>query len=230
MGGSDSDGVDRGRLFEARLAEHIQARQEMTSAISNQHLVLTFGSASIVGVFVAGFLVWQQPADSAVFLAVPLISAWALAMWLAEVVRMLRVVQFCREQERLVNEVAGGADPENLALRFESWRAREEEGSKRTITWTYISVVIILAGAYLAGLGLGVWVANWVWWAKTIIGCAAVVILAFYLRWVLSIASEWTSDVNKTGAPAWLAALMHRLPGWLVRRSSNGQSAGRAIP
>ena len=220
MGEWDSDGVDRGHLFEARLAEHLQARQEMTSAISNQHLVLTFGSASIVGVFVAGFLVWEQAADPAIFFAVPLISAWALAMWLAEVVRMLRVVQFCREQERLVNEVVGGAGLENPPLRFESWRAQEEEGPKRTITWTYISVVVILAGAYLAGLGLGVWVADWAWWAKAVTGLAAVIVLVFYLRWVLSLAREWTGDADRTGAPAWLAASVQRLPGWVARRSS----------
>jgi hypothetical protein len=206
MGESEASGGASQRLFEARLAEHVQARQEMTSAISNQHLVLTFGSASIVGVFVAGFLVWEQSADPAVFLSVPFISAWVLAMWLAEVVRMLRAVRFCRGQEQLVNALVGVGDPAAPPLRWESWRAGDDE---RTITWTYVSVVAVLAGAYLTGLGFAMVVACWAGWVKAIVLATMVLALLLYLRWVLALASKWLDDV---GAPQWLLRLL-RLPG-----------------
>jgi hypothetical protein len=132
---------------------------------------------------------------------------------------MLRAVQFCREQERLVNAVVGVADPENPPLRFEAWRAQKDD-PPRTITWPYVSVVAILAGAYLAGVALGLWVGDWAWWTKAAVGLAVVALLGLYLRWVLSFAVKWSDDADRAGAPAWVTASMRRVPDWIVRRPS----------
>jgi hypothetical protein len=127
------------------MAEYVSARDDLSSAIANQHYALTFGTASIVAVLVAGFLRWEHPADPLIFFAVAPVSAWVLAVWLAEVVRMLRPVQFCREQAALINAMFEDIDPDNPPLRWEAWRDAEEN----TITWTYVSIVAVLSGGYL---------------------------------------------------------------------------------
>jgi hypothetical protein len=144
-------------LFEARLAELTYVRDELVGAIANQHLVLTFGTSSVVGVLVAGFLTRKDPTSWAVFLAVPPIAGWVLAMWLAEVVRMLRAAEFCREQAEIVNQSLRMDGVEHPPIRWEQWR--EEPG--RTIKWSYPSVVAILSGGYLVAALFGLITADW---------------------------------------------------------------------
>jgi hypothetical protein len=200
MGGEASGSSEAASLlFEARLAELVSARDELISAISNQHLVLTFGTASIVGVFVAGFLTWESEANWAVFFAVPPITAWVLAMWLAEVVRMLRAVEFCREQATIINEsidTAGSHPP----IRWEAWRA---EVPGRTIRWSYVSVVAVLSGAYLTSFPLGLIVGDWS--CGVIAGIAGAFLLGFtlLLGLVCLVYHRWTRSASRVGMPAW---------------------------
>lgn len=185
------------RLFEARLAELGSARDELISAISNQHLVLTFGTASIIGVLVAGFLTWEDPANWAVFFAVPPISAWVLAMWLAEVVRMLRAVEFCREQATVINKAMEMDAADFPPIRWERWRA--EPG--RTILWSYVSVVMVLSGAYFAGGLLGLVVVDWPGRWVAVAAAVLLVALAALLAFVYAVFGNWTKPNSKVGMP-----------------------------
>jgi hypothetical protein len=96
---SDTGSRYDSQVLQAQLAEYLSTRDEVISSISNQHLVLTFGTAAISGVFVAGCVMWDRPPGSLIFFSIPPIVVWVLMMWLAEVARMLRSVAFCREQD-----------------------------------------------------------------------------------------------------------------------------------
>lgn len=196
---NSTESPERARnAFEARLAEHVSARDEMLGAISNQHLVLTFGTASIIGVFVAGFLTWEDPVNWAIFFAIPPISAWVLAMWLAEVVRMLRAVAFCREQAAIINRSLEMDQIDNPPIRWEEWRDQEPG---RTITWSYISVVAVLSGAYLAATSLGLITAHWTtgWTAFSALAFAGG--FAALLAAVHAVFRQWTRPASKVGMP-----------------------------
>ncbi|HEY5709883.1 MAG TPA: hypothetical protein VIS51_10840 [Solirubrobacterales bacterium] len=198
-GANDPESPEKARrVFEARLAEHVSARDELLGAISNQHLVLTFGSASIIGVFVAGFLTWEDPANWAIFFAIPPISAWVLAMWLAEVVRMLRAVAFCREQAAVINKSLEVDQIDHPPIRWEAWR---DQGPGRTITWSYISVVAVLSGAFLTAAPLGLITANWTtcWTAFSAIAFAGG--FAALLAAVHAVFRQWTRPASKVGMP-----------------------------
>lgn len=186
------------RLFEARLAELVSARDELIGAISNQHLALTFGTASIVGVLVAGFLTWGDSANCAVFFAVPPISAWVLAMWLAEVVRMLRAVEFCREQAAVINASLGMAEIEHPPIRWEAWR---DQDPGRTIRWSYVSVVAALSGAFLAGSVLGLVTANWAPCWTTVVAVAFSAAFVTLLTFVFRVYRRWRTPASKIGFP-----------------------------
>ena len=207
-------------LFQARLAEHISARDEMISAISNQHLALTFGTASIVGVFVAGFLTWEQPANPAVFFAIAPLSAWVLAMWLAEVVRMFRPVAFCREQGALLNASIGVDDPDHPPIRWESWR---DQDSTRTITWTYISVVAVLAGAYVAGVSLGLVTAHWSLLPSLLVASGFALGLVVVLWAVAKVLVQWSSPMSMVGMPTWVAR-------WAEKLARGGPNTSSEMP
>jgi hypothetical protein len=186
------------RLFQARLAEHVSARDEMISAISNQHLALTFGTASIVAVMVAGFLTWKQPADPGIFLAVAPLSAWVLSMWLAEVVRMFRPVAFCREQAKAINSIVTIDDQGYPPIRWEAWR---DADPTRTVTWTYASVVMAHGLFYVAGVTLGLVVAEW---STGVALAVAVVFLGGLAALFLAVAKiflRWTGDSETVGMP-----------------------------
>jgi predicted neutral ceramidase superfamily lipid hydrolase len=179
----------------------------MISAISNQHLALTFGTASIVAVFVAGFLTWKQPANPAVFFAVAPLSAWVLAMWLGEVVRMFRPVAFCREQATLINASLGHSS--RPAIRWEAWR---DEDPNRTLVWTYVSVVTVLSGAYAAGVALGLVTAEWS--AVTTVLVAAAFGAGLVVTWagVFRVFKRWSNPTSTVGMPTKVAR-------WAPRRS-----------
>ncbi len=199
---SQTDPALTERLFQARLAEHVSARDEMISSISNQHLALTFGTASIVGVFVAGFLTWKQPANPAVFFAIPLLSAWVLAMWVAEVVRMLRAVEFCREQACIINESIHAP-----GLR---WEASRDRAAWRTITWTYISVPTVLSLSYLAGLALGLVTIRLPVLPTVGIAVTSVLMLAAVLGASFWIFLKWIDPPSRVGMPDVLPALVRK--------------------
>ncbi len=192
------DSVAARHLFDARIAEYSSARDELFSAISNQHLVLTFGTASIVGVFVAGLLTWDEPVSWAVFLAVPPISAWILAMWLAEVVRMLRAVAFCRDQASVVNRSLGLEEMDCPPLRWEAWRDQEPG---RTVRWSYISVVVTLSGAYITAVPLGLITADLPWPWTSLVALAFTAGLAIVLTAVFAVYRRWSTPASKVGMP-----------------------------
>jgi hypothetical protein len=182
----------------------------MISAISNQHLALTFGTASIVGVFVAGFLTWRQPLNPAVFFAIAPLSAWILAMWLAEVVRMFRPVAFCREQAKLINASLGLAESDSPPIRWESWR---DEDDGRTIIWTYVSVVLVLSGAYIAGVALALIAARWSTVATTLVAFAFAFGLVTVLAAVAKVFTQWSNPKELVGMTARVAEWAR----WLTR-------------
>jgi hypothetical protein len=200
VGGGDTQQAEAiaERIFQARVAEYVSAREAMISAIANQHLVLTFGSASLVGVFVAGFLIWEQPIVAAIFFAAPPISAWVLAMWLAEVVRMLGSIAFCREQEEIVARSLNMLGQDHPPLRWEAWRDQERH---RTVRWSYISVVAVLVGAYLGGVVLGLVVADWsTCWTVIAAGLFALGLVAV-LAALLLVYARWSHPPSKIGMP-----------------------------
>jgi len=96
------------------MTEYMWAREEVVSSVSNQHLALTFGTASLVGLLVAGLTNWKSSVGAAALLAVPLVAAWILTMWCGEVVRMLRSVQFCGEVARIINTELTHPQPQVL--------------------------------------------------------------------------------------------------------------------
>jgi hypothetical protein len=154
------------QVFEGHLAEYSSARDEMLGAIANQHLALTFGTASLVGAYAAGFVVWDRSVAGAIFYAIPLLASWILAMWLGEVVRMLRSVGFCAAQARSVNALIGDDDPAAPpALRWEQWRREEKH---RTIRWTYWSVGAAMIGASLGGIACGIAAAHHSGWPNAV--------------------------------------------------------------
>lgn len=139
--------VDR-RAFDAMLADYLSSRDEMHNAISNQQMVLTFGTALIVGVAATGAALWTKDVAPGLLMLLPAVAAWTLALWLGEVVRMLRSVAFCEYKARVVNDHV--ADDDVVApIEWESWR-QDKAHPERTISWTYFAVV---AGLYLVGAG-----------------------------------------------------------------------------
>jgi hypothetical protein len=202
---------DPDRLLKARLAEHVSARDEMIASISNQHLALTFGVAALAGVFLAGFSRWEESGDAVIFFAIAPISVWVLSMWHAEVVRMLRAVEFCRDQARLINREIRFPDPANPPIRWEAWRSGDPSG--RTNTGTYIGVVAILSGAYLAAIVLGLIVLHLSLFWVVVIALIAGGILGFALRAVLLSLAFWGNDPSRVGLPPRVAKFAE----WLRR-------------
>lgn len=195
--------MDRDRVFDARLAEHLSARDELLGAINNQHLALTFGTAALVAMFGAGFVAGSDKVAPAIFFAILPLSWWILAMWLGEVVRMLRAVEFCTEQEALINAEMKLSDPEGrVALRWESWR-QDADTPWRTITWTYLSVGLFLGLTDLAALACGtIWAldkSHWITWVVVLVPALVAVAGIDVARRVLAIFQVW--DVANIGMP-----------------------------
>jgi hypothetical protein len=195
--------MDRDRVFDGRLAEHLSARDELLGAINNQHLALTFGTAALVAMFGAGFIAGSNEVAPAIFFAVLPLSWWILAMWLGEVVRMLRAVEFCTEQEALINAEMKLSDPEGRAvLRWESWR--QDAGKPwRTITWTYLSVGLFLGLTDLAALACGtIWSldkSHWTMWVVVLVPALVIVVGIDVARRVLATFQIW--GVANIGMP-----------------------------
>lgn len=194
--------MDRDNVFQAQLAEHMSARDELLGAINNQHMALTFGTGALVAVFGAGFVVWSQTIAPAVFLGIVPLSWWILAMWLGEVVRMLRAVEFCTGQEEIINQsIQASTSSVSLPLRWEKWR-QDERAPWRTITWTYLSVGILLAVTNIAALACYTVTAFQRHWSAWIIGAIWVLvsILGGMVAWqVLSTFQRW--GVTEVGMP-----------------------------
>ncbi len=184
------------RVFEAQLAEHISARDELLSAINNQHTTLTFGSAALVAVFGAGFISWEQAIAPALFFALVPLSWWILTMWLGEVVRMLRAVEFCGDQEQILNQSLAPQPTDQAApLRWESWR-RKADAPWRTVTSTYISVAVLLLFTNAAAMGCGTVTAIANDWATEIIVLIWLFAVAGgigFARWVLVTFQIWSA-------------------------------------
>jgi hypothetical protein len=202
------------RVFLARLEEHISARDELIAAIGNQHMALTFGTGALVAAFGAGFLSWAQPIAPAIFFGIMPLSWWILAMWLGEVVRMLRVVEFCGDQERILNDSIRGEDSgQPDPLRWEQWR-RQDDAPWRTVTWTYISVAILLLWTNVAALACGTVTAiqsDWSWWVIAAIWVFLLVSGFAFVRSVLITFQIWTAA--RVGMPSSrFAQVFERLP------------------
>ncbi len=186
------------RIFTARLAEYTSARAEAITAISNQQLVLTFGTATIVGLFTAGALTWGQSIALAIFFSLPPVTWWVLVMWTAEVARMLRAASFCRELSTIINE----SIPDGRPVTWETWRGQH------TITWSYQSVgvaFLLVDLAALACAGVSAADARWHWWwIATLL--AVIGVLGFSLSlWLIDKTFAWGGE--DPGLPAWLRRL-----------------------
>jgi len=200
------------RIFTARLAEWTALRDDVIGSISNQHLVLTFGTASIAAVLIAAFTSGNRGQSVGLFLAASILSLWVLAMWLAEVVRMLRAVAFCRIQESQINDLAGAADPP--ALFWEPWK---EADPRRTLTWNYPWVVAMLSLSYGATVVLAIRKAHWpgaVTWSMCVL---AALILGAAGYFVFVRLKYWIGESLGPAVSGWL--LRPQFP-WL-RRGAN---------
>jgi len=191
------------RVFEAQLAEYSSARDEMLGAINNQHLALTFGTAALVAAYVAGFVSWQADIAPAIFFGIVPLSWWILTMWTGEVVRMLRAVEFCGDQERRINSEIRRADPTQVdALRWECWRREKHE---RTITWTYVSVAVLLLCTDAAAMACATVTAvqsDWSGWVVALVWLLLVVAGVPFAFWVRGVFQTWTAaDVGMTDTP-----------------------------
>jgi hypothetical protein len=176
-------------LLTVRLSEWNAIRNDVLGAIANQHLVLTFGIAAIAAVFVAGFAVGRGSQSGGLFLGAAALSIWVVILWLAEIVRMLRGVAFCREMEALINGLVGACDPP--ALFWESWKERE---LRRTLRWNYPSVLVMLSLSYSACCALGVVRGDWSATADVLISVAAGVLLALTWLGVVQQMSYWVEQ------------------------------------
>jgi len=189
------------RVFQARLGEYISSRDEIFRAIANQHTTLTFGTAALAAAFGAGFLSWHQSIAPAILFGIVPLSWWILMMWLGEVVRMLRAVEFCTEQEKIVNDSTPSGDPGVPALRWEQWR-QDADAPWRTITWTYLSVGAALAVADVAALlcaSITAHPSGWASWVVVLIWAAALLGGFFLARWVVLTFETWS--VLNVGMP-----------------------------
>ena len=165
--------------------------------------MLTFGFAAIAAVFVAGFAVGRGSQSSGLFLGAAALSIWVVTLWLAEVVRMLRGVAFCREVEALINGLVGACDPP--ALFWESWKERE---LRRTLRWNYPSVLLMLSLSYSACCTLGVVRGDWSATANVLISVAAGILLLLMWLGVIQQINYWVEQ-----------ALGHRLGHLLSSRN-----------
>jgi len=176
----------------------------MMGAISNQHMALTFGTGALIAAFGAGVLSWEKTIAPAIFIAIVPLSWWILTMWIGEVVRMLRAVEFCGDQEQLINESITRLDPSQpQALRWESWR-RDEEAPWRTSTWTYKSVALLLLLTNLAAGAGGTVTAVRNGWTNLVVALVWMLTLAcgaYFARWVRKIYRRWTENAE-VGIPA----------------------------
>jgi hypothetical protein len=202
------------RVFQAQLADYSSARDELVGAISNQHLALTFGTASLAAVFVAGFVSWEASIAPAIFFAIVPLSWWILVMWLGEVVRMLRAVEFCGAQEQVIDEAIGQADPEQASgLRWERWR-REPGKPERTITWTYASVAVLLLCTNAAAMTCATVTsirADWPAWLLALVWMFTLAVGMIFVRWVLRVFQGWVRrDVGMR--PTSFTRIFERLP------------------
>jgi hypothetical protein len=172
-----------------RLSEWNAIRNDVLGAIANQHLVLTFGIAAIAAVFVAGFAVGRGSQSGGLFLGAAALSIWVVILWLAEIVRMLRGVAFCRETEALVNGIVGTRDPP--ALFWESWKEQE---LRRTLRWNYPSVLVMLSLSYSACCTLAIVRGDWSATADLLISVAAGVLLVLTWLGVVQQMSYWVEQ------------------------------------
>jgi hypothetical protein len=210
------------RVFHAQLEDYISARDEVIGAISNQHMALTFGTGALVAAFGAGFLSWGKPIAPAIFVGIVPLSWWILTMWLGEVVRMLRAVEFCGDQEQILNESIRRQDPAQLApLRWEQWRRRADT-PWRTITWTYKSVGILLLCTNAAAMACWTVTAiqsHWEGWVIAMIWALALASGLPFVRWVLVTFQAWSAaDVGMQSSR--FVRAFERLP---LSRKRNGK-------
>jgi hypothetical protein len=177
--------VQQDRLLTVRLSEWNAIRDDVLGAIANQHLVLTFGIAAIAAVFAVG----SGSQSGGLFLGAAALSIWVVVLWLAEIVRMLRGVAFCREMEALINGLVGTCDPP--ALFWENWKEQE---LRRTLRWNYPSVLVMLSLSYSACCALGVVRGGWSATADVLISVAAGILLMLTWLGVVRQMSYWVKE------------------------------------
>ena len=201
------------RIFQARLGEYFSARDEIFRAISNQHTTLTFGTAALAAAFGAGFLSWHQSIAPAIFFGIVPLSWWILTMWLGEVVRMLRAVEFCTGQEEIVNASTPSGDPGNPTLRWEQWR-QDARAPWRTISWTYLSVGLLLAFTNVAAITCATITAvhsRWASWVVVLVWASVLLGGSLLARWVVLTFERWS--VLNVGMPLKrLLGIVDRIP------------------
>ena len=135
-------------------------------------------------------------------------------MWIGEVVRMLRAVEFCGEQARIVGDSVRDEDPSQPdPLRWEQWR-RDQSKPWRTITWTYVSVAILLLCANAAAMACGTVTAvqsHWAGWVVWLVWALSLLAGLPFVRWVLITSQTWGAAAVGMPSSRFVAAFM-RLP------------------
>jgi hypothetical protein len=123
------------------LAEYEAIRSEITTSLSNQVSVLSFGAATVGLLVAAAAALWKEEValSGALLLGiVPLVCFLALAVYFGEQNRLLRASLFLHRLEEHVNAAFDG---DGLALSWEKWDMLRQPdldaSNRRAITFAF---------------------------------------------------------------------------------------------
>jgi hypothetical protein len=121
--------IEKNQLLDVVMHEYDATRAEIQSSLSNQVSMLSFGAAT-VGFLVAGAAqLWKDVvilASLPFLLAVPAMCFLTLAIYFAELIRIMRAALFLHELENSVNEAGRSMELANKGrlLTWEQWKVR----------------------------------------------------------------------------------------------------------
>jgi hypothetical protein len=128
------------------MAEYTAIRSEITTSLSNQVSVLSFGAATVGLLVAAAAALWENEGwlSGALLLGiVPLVCFLALAVYFGEQIRLLRASLFLRGLEAHVNAAFGDG---GCALSWEQWgtvrRPDLDASNRRAISLVFGSLAI----------------------------------------------------------------------------------------
>jgi hypothetical protein len=132
--------------LELLLAEYTAIRGEITTSLSNQVSVLSFGAATVGLLVAAAAALWENEgalSGALLFGIVPLVCFLALAVYFGEQIRLLRASLFLRRLETHVNAAFGDG---GCALAWEQWgtirRPDLDASNRRAISLVFGSLAV----------------------------------------------------------------------------------------
>lgn len=97
------------KWLDLKLEEYRALRAEVTTSITTQQSILSFGTATVALVFGPGLGLWDKATELSVSLIfsglVPLLSALVLVIWWGEVLRMVRAGEWLAHVEEEIGKV-----------------------------------------------------------------------------------------------------------------------------